>query len=337
MSIIRQAFETEIKAASTEGDLGIVEAIVSVFNNVDSQKERVLPGFFSESISEKLPKGVWMHDWKTPVAKTLEARELAAGDPDLPSSLKSRGGLYIKSQFNLDTQRGREAFSDIKFGLIDQYSIGYKVTEDRYDAKGVRELMKGRLFEWSPVLVGANEETVTVSAKSADEGIDLKSYRGSYEELSAMLSRSCRTRFGSGWIVATFPDRLIFRVYSYSDEESATVRDRYFQVPYSLDENGVPELGESVEVEQAFVPAVKALDEKIGRMISRSNRDRMAKCMGHLESASTELKALYDEADPPETGKKLDPNGEPPVALSASLRSKTRLRALTLTQELVSA
>jgi len=328
VDLIRRTFETEIKAATTEGDLGVVEAIVSVFGNVDSQKERVLPGFFKDSIAARLPKGVWMHDWKQPVAKTLEARELAPGDPALPPSLKNLGGLYIKSQFNLETQRGREAFSDIKHGIIDQYSIGYQVTEDRYDAKGVRDLVKGRLHEWSPVLVGANESTVTVSAKSDEPAVETKAYRGSYEELAGMLATMCRTRFGSGWIVATYPDRLVFRAYNYDDEGPSVTRERYFQVPYSFNEDGSPSLGESVEVEQAFVPAVKALDEKIGRMISRGNRERLGKCMGHMENAVTELKALYDESD---SGEGKD-DGESEVA-PVSFDAKTRLRVLALQQE----
>lgn len=57
-------------------EVGVIEAIVSVFNHVDSGDEIVRPGFFEKSIAKKLPKGVWAHDWKQPIAKTLEAREL---------------------------------------------------------------------------------------------------------------------------------------------------------------------------------------------------------------------------------------------------------------------
>ena len=55
-----------------------------------------------------------MHDWNAPVAKTLEARELAPNDPLLPDNIRGLGGLYVKAKFNMNTQRGREAFSDIK-------------------------------------------------------------------------------------------------------------------------------------------------------------------------------------------------------------------------------
>jgi HK97 family phage prohead protease len=160
-------FRAAVKALDpTEG---ILEAIVSVFNNVDSDNEQIMPGYFTESLSERTPKGVWMHDWKSPVAKTLEAKELMPGDAGLPPELRSLGGLYIKGQFNLSTQRGKEAFSDIQFGIIDEFSIGIQTTKWAYDEMtDVRQLLEGDIYEWSPVLVGANPMTALLSAKDFD-------------------------------------------------------------------------------------------------------------------------------------------------------------------------
>jgi HK97 family phage prohead protease len=152
---------------------GVIEAFVSVFNNVDAGKEIVRQGFFQKSIERKLPKGVWAHDWKQPIAKTLEAKEVAPGDPSLPDNLKTLGGTYIKGQFNMDTQRGREAYSDIKFGIIDEFSIGYSVVRESKDEDtGARELLEGDWKEWSPVLVGMNDQTQLVSIKSEDAGTE---------------------------------------------------------------------------------------------------------------------------------------------------------------------
>jgi HK97 family phage prohead protease len=145
----------KILETKAEGDQGIVEAYVSVFGNVDLVGDIIERGAFAESILQKLPKGVWSHDWDKPIAKTLEARE-------------DEFGLYIKAQFNLDTQRGREAFSDIKFGLIDEFSIGFRVLDDEWREDGIRIIKKARLYEWSPVLVGANPATKPLSVKSAE-------------------------------------------------------------------------------------------------------------------------------------------------------------------------
>lgn len=145
---------------------GQVSAVVAVFNNVDHGKDRIRPGFFEKSLARKLPKGVWGHDWASPIAKTLEARELHPGDPLLPEAIKHLGGLYIRGQFNLDTQRGREAYSDVKFGIIDEFSIGYRTKKSELDRKsGVRDLIEGDIHEWSPVLAGMNDQTRLLSVK----------------------------------------------------------------------------------------------------------------------------------------------------------------------------
>jgi len=153
------------------GDEGQVEAIVSVFGNVDSYGERVMPGAFTESLGKKLPKGVWMHDWSNPVAKTLEATELLPGDARLPESLKELGGLYIKGQFFKDIEDSWQAYLKVREGLVDEFSIGYRLQEWAKDEQdGTIKLLKLDLFEWSPVLVGANRATATLSVKQFLEG-----------------------------------------------------------------------------------------------------------------------------------------------------------------------
>jgi len=158
MNIERKQYGASV---ATEAGAGIVEAIVSVFGNTDHANEVVMPGAFKASLERKLPKGVWAHNWHMPIAKTLEARELAPGERN------ERGGLYIKGQFNLDTQAGREAYSNIKFGIIDEFSIGYRVVRE-VEAKDsdTRELHEIELYEWSPVLVGMNPETELLGIKS---------------------------------------------------------------------------------------------------------------------------------------------------------------------------
>ena len=166
MALILKAFPTQIK--TKHKDKGIIEAIVSVFGNLDRGREVVARGAFTESLKRKLPKGVWHHRGHIPVAKTLEAKE-------------TDEGLYIKGQFNLDTQRGREAFSDINFGIIDEFSIGYAVKEESYNREDrITTLIKLDLWEWSPVLVGMNQDTRLIGTKMLDDLLDLSS--GSFEE-----------------------------------------------------------------------------------------------------------------------------------------------------------
>lgn len=152
-----------------EPEQGIVECIVSVFGVEDYGSDVMVKGCFSESLKAKPPKGVWMHDGTTPVARTLVAKELAPNDPLLPDNLKPYGGLYIKGQFNLETQRGREAYSDIKFGIIDEFSIGFFPDAATTTVKNkVRYIKKAMLVEWSPVLLGMNPHTTVLAVKGSD-------------------------------------------------------------------------------------------------------------------------------------------------------------------------
>lgn len=159
-----KSLAASVKAAS-EGE-GIVEAVVSVFGNIDSYGERVMPGAFTKSLERKLPVGVLAHDWSNPIATTLEVRELEAGDPLLPDNAREHGGLWIKGQFFQDIHDSWEAYKKIARGLFREFSIGYNVVSDGWN-EGVRELNELELHEWSPVLVGANPATSLLGIKSA--------------------------------------------------------------------------------------------------------------------------------------------------------------------------
>lgn len=148
----------EIKA--TGKDEGIVEAYVSVFNNVDAYGDVIEQGAFAKSLKKKLPKGVWMHNWDEPIAKTLEARE----DPH---------GLYIKGQLILEVEKAREAYALMKNGVIDEFSIGFYINDQEYDeVNNVRRIKEITLIEWSPVLAGANPDTELISVKAAEAPVE---------------------------------------------------------------------------------------------------------------------------------------------------------------------
>lgn len=168
----KKTFYTNCKVLTTTEEEGVLEAIVNVFNVVDRVQERTILGLFEESLKKFLPKGVWAHDWDKPIAKTLEARELPPNDPLLPDDLKPFGGLYIKAQFFKDISDSWQAYLKIKNGLIDEFSIGYSITEYSYNQETeVTDLLKGEWYEWSPVLVGANQFTTLVDIKNLQKGI----------------------------------------------------------------------------------------------------------------------------------------------------------------------
>jgi hypothetical protein len=187
-----RVFKSAVRTTSV--DEGIIEAIVSAFG-VDEPGywTRMRQGCWAAGLAEKLPAGVWMHKADQTVAKTLIARELAPGDPLLPDELKLLGGLYIKGQFNLQTQRGREAFSDIQFGIVDEFSVGFYVVRSEYDwDTDIEEFIECNCYEWSPVLRGANPGNSLLSVRDASpEGRTMadhaEAFRGNADAFVARL------------------------------------------------------------------------------------------------------------------------------------------------------
>lgn len=150
---------------------GIVEAIVSVTNIVDSVNDVIEPGAYKNTLRKRNPKGVWSHDTNVPVAKTLKVEELMPNDERLPDDLRQQnaGALLVKMQFNLNTTRGRDAFYDVQFFADEQeWSIGYSVPDGKSNVdekSGVRFIKQLELYEYSPVLFGAAPSTRTISLK----------------------------------------------------------------------------------------------------------------------------------------------------------------------------
>ena len=152
---------------------GLVKAFVSVYGNVDSANEICDFGCFKDSLEYKYPVFCLYHNWEMPIGKVIVAEEIPAGDERLPDDLKEWGGLYIEAQINLDKEMGRDAWSDIKHGVLDEYSIGYVVEEDYVDKEGYRHLTKVDLIEASPVVRAANRMTKTIEVKW-DQSLETK-------------------------------------------------------------------------------------------------------------------------------------------------------------------
>ena len=153
---------------------GIVECFVSGIGNKDSVGDIVLPGAFNESLKRRKPRVVWGHSWNDPIGKVLEIYEVPNSDPRLPQKMKKAGigGLFAKVQFNLNAEKGREAFANVAFfGEEQEWSIGYKTLQANFDPVQQANMLKEvELYEVSPVLHGANQLTGTISVKDGEEG-----------------------------------------------------------------------------------------------------------------------------------------------------------------------
>lgn len=174
---------TEVKV--DPGDTGVVECLVAVPGVVDNVNDIIEPGALTKALLERTPKGVSNHDWKVRTNKALQIEEWMPGDKRLPKETADgkpwpakAGALYVKAQYNLDTDDGRKAYSNVKFdGKQAQFSIGYRVAPGGayQDTKtGIRHIKKLSVYEYSDVLWGAAPLSMALSAKS-DEVKDVSS------------------------------------------------------------------------------------------------------------------------------------------------------------------
>ena len=169
------ASDLEFKAVSGQFNVdeaqGIVECFVAAVGNKDSVGDIVAPGAFDGSLRRRKPRVVWGHDWNQPIGKVLAIEEVPATDARLPEKMRAAGvgGLLARVQFNLKSERGREAFYSVAFfGSDQEWSIGYKTIRATYDpTHQANVLQEVELFEVSPVLHGANQLTGTISVKAA--------------------------------------------------------------------------------------------------------------------------------------------------------------------------
>lgn len=168
-----------IKSIDEQGNL---EGYASKYGNIDSYGDIVIAGAFTLSMQRHMtngtmPKMFWQHSPDAPIGKWTEFEER----PD---------GLFLRGKINLDTQRGREAHSDIKFGSIDGLSIGYYTKQSTFDpVSGVRYLEEVDLIEASVVSLPANSiSTVTgIKAGSRNSAADRDRIMSAIDNLVALL------------------------------------------------------------------------------------------------------------------------------------------------------
>jgi len=156
-------FKTYNATLTTDAKAGTVEAVVSVFNNVDLVGDRMMPGAFSKSLEDYQATGrtipfVWSHDYDTPesyIGKVIEARETSEG-------------LHVKAEL-FDTPRAQVVRELLVNRVVSEFSFAYDIVDQQKAVDGANELLQVKLLECGPTLRGANPMTRLIDAKAADE------------------------------------------------------------------------------------------------------------------------------------------------------------------------
>ena len=153
----KRSFPFELK--SLDDQTGVFEGYAAVFGNMDEGGDVVEPGAFAKTLQERgqRVKICWQHDWREPIGKPLELREDAQG-------------LFVKARLS-DTQRGRDALTLLRDGVVDELSFGYETIKSEWgkdgDGQRVHLLKELRLYEISPVTVAMNEQARISAVKAA--------------------------------------------------------------------------------------------------------------------------------------------------------------------------
>jgi uncharacterized protein len=169
----------ECKAVNDDGTF---EGYGSVFGVVDSYKEVVAQGAFSDSLAalktqQRMPALLWQHRSGEPIGVYTDMRE-------------DNIGLHVKGKLALKTVRGAEAHELLKMKALSGLSIGFVTREDSYDkVAGVRTLKKIDLWEVSLVTFPAND-AARVSAVKTIEAIESLSDVESYLREQGGFSKS---------------------------------------------------------------------------------------------------------------------------------------------------
>lgn len=160
-----------VKAGPDDGlDEGQFTAYASVFGNIDSYGDVVMPGAFAKELARWEKSGnliplLFGHNMSDPdynIGWVIKAEEDSVG-------------LKVTAQLDLDNPKAKQVYRMIKGRRIDQMSFAYDVIEGapgQKDGQDVYELRDLKLYEVSVVTVGANQETEILAVKQAADLAD---------------------------------------------------------------------------------------------------------------------------------------------------------------------
>ena len=263
-----KSIDLEIKNDET----GEVAAVFSVFDKIDSDGDIVKAGSIKSGFKSGDVPMVWAHKWDMPIGKgQIEQDDNKA---------------TFKGQFFMDTESGREAYNLVKaMGELQQWSFGFKVDDSEYgkfkkdgseEEEDVRFLKGLTVYEVSPVLVGANQETYTMAIKSNTELLEELS-----GEKAVMTTESMNQ-----------PDPEEEPVEEVSEEEVAPAEEE------AVDEvdTEFEEVSEDQDAEAEAISEETAEEEekelKVSEKVNKTFSEEVKDVLAALENLITRAKAI---------------------------------------------
>lgn len=231
--MLTKSAKIHLKAGPDDGLAdGQFTAYASVFGNVDSYGDVVMPGAFAKTIADWMKSG-------NPIP-VLFGHNMS--DPDynlgaVVSAEEDAVGLKVTAQLDLDNPKAMQTYRMLKGRRINQMSFAYDEIDSGpavHDGQDVWELRELKLYEVSIVTIGANQETEILAVKQvpsvAERAIrDIKAGR----VLSAKNEGELRTAHES-------IGRVLEALGGTSDEEKANEPDASRQAPEADTPEGEP-------------------------------------------------------------------------------------------------
>jgi uncharacterized protein len=140
----------ELKAL--DGTEREIKGYGSVFWNVDSYGDVILPGAFTRSLAKRALLMLDSHDTSKVIGRWDVFRE-------------DQHGLYLAGRL-ADTPRGNEIYTLLRMGAFKGLSIGFRTLASRPNKSGGRDIADAELWEVSLVAFPANELAAVTSVRS---------------------------------------------------------------------------------------------------------------------------------------------------------------------------
>lgn len=151
MELIRKA--VEFKADDVDVDSGTFQGHASTFGNVDSDGDVIEKGAFKKTIQESGHRVKVFFEHFNLIGRPMEMRE-------------DDHGLFVKGKIS-KTTLGSDVLTLMRDGALNEMSIGFQIVKEVFDkAANVRRIKELRLWEFSLVPWGANDQALVTGVKS---------------------------------------------------------------------------------------------------------------------------------------------------------------------------
>jgi HK97 family phage prohead protease len=149
-----------------DGDTRYIEAVFSLFETIDSDNDVTKANALRSGYTGNKVPLVWNHDWSKVIGRGV---------------IETDNQKAVFKGYFLNTEAGKEAYETVKaMQDMQQFSYGFQVMKStkgtHIDSKGeevpVRVLEDVKVWEVSPVLVGAQQNSFVQALKSGLESFD---------------------------------------------------------------------------------------------------------------------------------------------------------------------